>query len=444
MRQLLAWQLLASLVLGVITQDSNDCPDTILCRDNYCNECYIPGCTPSTFPPEVLNGTWIKMFENLDDFCDCCRDVFIPDLEEGESCFRDVNGYTLPSKGLCGPGLFCEKNPDGRATCNRKTTLCHQEQDRYDDKVAEGLLGMDESRPVCDDHGYYKPLQCTFAGACRCVNRLSGDPEFGFVINLETANMEEVDCECAREMEILKELGCSMETNYEGSSKSSTDKFTAQYEACMNKPTSYFKDHLRCQPNGNYDKAQCVARRQEDEIGEDDEICFCLDSDLELNSTVVTIDNVHLMLECFFEDDTHYAGYYRPCEQEHRSLKAKAREVEEMDGTFLTDYGLPDCTYDGYYDLVQVDPTNPTKGHCVDMLNESLGDYSGNIEDMDCLCAQVRAALLPTDDRPICMANGSFRSFQCRAEKCYCVDKFGRQTSIEEDLINFVPEDCDV
>ena len=48
--------------------------------------------------------------------------------------------------------------------------------------------------------------------------------------------------------------------------------------------------------------------RQEDEIGEDDEICFCLDSDLELNSTVVTIDNVHLMLECFFEDDTHYAG----------------------------------------------------------------------------------------------------------------------------------------
>ena len=33
-----------------------------------------------------------------------------------------------------------------------------------------------------------------------------------------------------------------------------------------------------------------------------------------------------------------------------------------MDGIFLTDYGLPDCTYDGYYNLVQVHPTNPTKG----------------------------------------------------------------------------------
>ena len=30
-----------------------------------------------------------------------------------------------------------------------------------------------------------------------------GDPEFGFVINLETANMEEVDCECARQWVII-------------------------------------------------------------------------------------------------------------------------------------------------------------------------------------------------------------------------------------------------
>ena len=97
-------------------------------------------------------------------------------------------------------------------------------------------------------------------------------------------------------------------------------------------------------------------------MGDDNEICFCIDTDLDLNSTVVTIENVHLMLECHFEDDTHYPGYYRPCEKARNDLKTKARELEEQGVVFLNDHLVGECDYDGYYALVQRDPTDTTKG----------------------------------------------------------------------------------
>ena len=31
------------------------------------------------------------------------------------------------------------------------------------------LQGIDESKPECDENGYYEPLQCTFAGICRLL-----------------------------------------------------------------------------------------------------------------------------------------------------------------------------------------------------------------------------------------------------------------------------------
>ncbi|XP_023348408.1 uncharacterized protein LOC111717133, partial [Eurytemora carolleeae] len=135
---------------------------------------------------------------------------------------------------------------------------------------------MDESRPLCNDDGLFEPLQCYFAGVCRCVDELTGEPIFGLAVNLAEATQEGVNCGCGREIEVIKTMGCSLQVDYDGDTELSKAKFGAEYTECIQNQPQYFKDHLRCLPNGNYDPAQCIHQVLE---GEDDseygDVCFC-------------------------------------------------------------------------------------------------------------------------------------------------------------------------
>lgn len=35
---------------------------------------------------------------------------------------------------------------------------------------------VSQAPPVCDDSGFYAPLQCQPGGLCRCVDKYTGDP----------------------------------------------------------------------------------------------------------------------------------------------------------------------------------------------------------------------------------------------------------------------------
>ena len=68
-------------------------------------------------------------------------------------------------------------------------------------------------------------------------------------------------CGCARQAETLKQLGCDMEVQYEGDSQESRARYSRQYRECMDsRHTQYFIGQLRCDPNGNFDTAQCISQ----------------------------------------------------------------------------------------------------------------------------------------------------------------------------------------
>jgi len=426
---------------------SEKCPETNLCVENYCNNCYS-NCQ-SNLPPEVLNGSWVKMFENLDDYCDCCRETFVPHIEEGERCFNLVYSYDLQDKGMCGPGLSCltdldeDGNPSGSHSCQRKKTNCHDEQDRYDEALAAGELGLDETRAECDEEGYYSPLQCYFAGTCRCVNKETGLPIFGFTLSPEEAESQGVDCACSRQVQVIKEMSCSLEVDYNGDGERSKARFATEYTECMARSSFLFQDHLRCMPSGNFDPAQCIKQVLPDE---DDtmypELCFCIDAEQYLNSSLTTIGLAHLQLECHFLDDTHYPYYYRPCELARNEYFEKTSLMSNASSFYLTNEWVGECNPDGFFSSVQRDTEDFSTGYCSDIYNNRLEEYTGIFKEMDCLCAQVKSAMLPTDDRPVCIENGSFRNYQCRGERCYCVNQYGKQTTMEEDILTFNINDC--
>merc|ERR1719447_819043 len=136
-----------------------------------------------------------------------------------------------------------------------------------------------------------------------------------------------MNCGCAREMEELQEIGCNMMVDYDGNTEGSEERFAQDYTECMKNDQTYFQDHMRCMPNGNFDDAMCIAQVLEDEDdSEDEEVCFCLDQNLNITSvSVVFIGEAYLMLECHLVDETHYPGYYRPCELEAIERKKKIR-----------------------------------------------------------------------------------------------------------------------
>ena len=44
---------------------------------------------------------------------------------------------------------------------------CLQELADYEDGVVNGSVGMNQSPPICDDDGFYSPVQCSRGGLCR-------------------------------------------------------------------------------------------------------------------------------------------------------------------------------------------------------------------------------------------------------------------------------------
>jgi len=79
--------------------------------------------------------------------------------------------------------------------------------------------------------------------------------------------------------------------------------------------------HLRCEANGNYDKAQCIKQTYEESYhpSNDMEMCFCFaeGSQINKNFSLVPINMANL-LDCHKPDEEgyHVEGYYRPCEEE--------------------------------------------------------------------------------------------------------------------------------
>jgi len=345
---------------------------------------------------------------------------------------------------MCGPWLTCQKKlTDQFPTCAKMSTHCLDAQALYDQLLDSGNLGMDQRRPVCDDDGLWGPVQCTGADVCRCVNKKTGHPIHGIETNMTQA-VDVMNCACAREAEDLKEMGCGMRVKYDGPSSRSVERFEAEYTECLNNRESYFPGHLRCLPNGNYDVAQCIQQTTDapNNPSYAMENCFCYYDGKQFNSTVAPINIAHIVLDCHTVDDMHFAGFYRPCEKKAVELRNLEAEYKAAGATYISTEWLEDCDIDGFFSQVQKnsDDKTLTEGFCSDKLGNPLEDFKGKFDNMDCECAVVRNLTSQWGEKPICTVDGSYRNYQCKGGKCYCVDRYGRQC--EKEVDQSVTLDC--
>ena len=94
----------------------------------------------------------------------------------------------------------------------------------------------------------------------RCVDKKTSKPIHGLATSLVEAiegPMGEMDCACAREVELLRDMGCKMLVNYNIDNQA----YSQQYKKCMEGNwDKYFLGHLRCLHNGNFDPVQCIPK----------------------------------------------------------------------------------------------------------------------------------------------------------------------------------------
>ena len=132
----------------------------------------------------------------------------------------------------------------------------------------------------------------------RCVSKSTGEPIFGLSTNMTSVDMDLMTCDCARDAHMMKEMGCAMEVKWDGDTESSRRRYKEAFTKCMEREDAgYFSaghlrsennttqqnnfltrtSNFRCQPNGNYDEAQCVQQTYDDSYhpASEAEVCFC-------------------------------------------------------------------------------------------------------------------------------------------------------------------------
>jgi len=426
------------------------CYDTFRCTQAQCSGDCVQCVANGEDTGAECNGIKINLFASDSDFCDCCPGICIPYLEEGAPCNEQASPNSI--EGVCGPQLTCTKSPDSAGSvCTWMNAPCTLALRQYENDLEAGTLGIDQHPPDCDDEGMFKPKQCLSSGTCRCVAKDTGVPIFGLETNMTAA--ENMTCACASQVWELKAHGCAMLVNYDGAGSDGSGtagraRFKQEYEDCLKKPEQYFPKHLRCQPNGNFDTAQCIEQTKlgHYQAGYTDDQCFCYDESWQkpgdFDSTIVPLNVAGFVLECHREGEAdlsrsdlgvgHFPdGYYRPCEKLHIEQR-KLEDFYKAEGsTYFSTEVLPVCGPDGYHALVQPDPENPEKGFCSDLLGNKLEEFGGTYDKMNCQCALVRDRVQEWGEKPACTSDGSYQLRQCLSGKCFCVDKFGTQCAKE-------------
>ncbi|GFY61319.1 nidogen-2 [Trichonephila inaurata madagascariensis] len=115
------------------------------CEEDYCTR--IVGKCPKL---KCDNGRLIKNATT----CGCC-DICVEPLKEGDPCKTQI--FAAMPKQECGPGLTCDKTTKKCAWVNTK---CVKDRKKYDSMSSSEEVSLKQSRPECDEFGYYISMIC--------------------------------------------------------------------------------------------------------------------------------------------------------------------------------------------------------------------------------------------------------------------------------------------
>ncbi|XP_050673682.1 uncharacterized protein LOC126971410 isoform X2 [Leptidea sinapis] len=290
---------------------------------------------------------------------------------------------------------------------------CHDAQDVFDARASRGEVGALERRPYCDAKGRFVAFDCVPTQTCFCQSE-EGERLFGEV--LYTGPLQNMPCGCSR--------------------------FNEQIRKLISTKVPFPVPGPRCTADGNFNPVQCI-----------DRICYCVNRingeisggetinlDTEPISKLPCYDpNFDLFPEIFWAEPPY--NYTTPC---YNSVQDKAKIIEqgERDG-FIMDYFNTfddmDCLPDGT--TGRIGRTRNGSKICIDQRQNRIGDYEAHMntpeyENMDCKCALTTELMTALSEKPVCCANGNFRTIQCYRGFCRCVDSDGRQIGREEREVN--------